>query len=127
MAAIAPVIVSGNVSGNDDGSVIKITWEMLTTTNDSGTPVSVPKFIDKTVTFTGTFGVGGTVALQGSNDGTNWYSLTDPQGNAISKTAAGIEAVSENPWKIRPFVSAGDGTTDLDVIVIARLNNSLRT
>lgn len=123
MAAIAPVISNAS----DDGSVMKITWETLTTTNDQGTPLSIPKFIDKTVTVTGTFGAGGTVKFQGSNDGTNWYDLSDPQGNAISKTAAGIEAVQENPWKIRPFISAGDGTTDIDVIVIARLNNSLRT
>ena len=124
MASITPV-VDDTVA--DDGSVLKITWETLTTTNADGVPVAIAKFGDKTVTFTGTFGVGGTVKLQGTNDGTNWIDLADPQGNAISKTSASIEAVTENPWKIRPYVSAGDGTTDLDVIVIARLSNTLRT
>lgn len=123
MAAIAPVISNAS----DDGSVLKITWETLTTTNNQGIPLSIPKFIDKTVTFTGTFGAGGTVRLQGSNDGTNWYELSDVRGGAISRTNAGIDVLQENPWQIRPFLANGDGTTDIDVIVIARLNNSLRT
>ena len=123
MATITPV-VDHKVA--DDGSVLKVTWETMTTTNDTGVAVALSKYADKTVTFTGTFGTGGTIKFQGSNDGTNWFDLTDPQGNAVSKTSASIEVVTENPLQVRPFVSAGDGTTDLDCILIARLSNNLR-
>lgn len=123
MAAITPVV--SNIS--DDGSVLRITWETLTTTNDTGTAVSLPKYWDKTVTVTGTFGAGGTISIQGSNDGANWFDLTDFQGVDIELTAAGLKPIAENPLYIRPYVSAGDGTTDLDVILIARLSNTLRT
>lgn len=82
--------------------------------DDSGEPVQLPDFPDKTVTIEGTFSVGGSCTLQGSNDGTNYYSLTDPQGNAITKTAAGIELVTENPKYIRPLVTAGDGSTAIE-------------
>jgi len=117
-----PVTVTG---ASDDGSVKVLTWSGLSTA-DTGIPVSIPKFADKTVTITGTFAAA-TIALQGSNDATNWFSLTDPQGNAISKTAAAIEAVTENPLWIRPAVTGGSGETDLHVIIVARLSNNLRT
>lgn len=123
MASITPSVQ--NVS--DDGSVLKITWESLNTTNTDGLPAEIPKYWDKTVTFTGTFGSGGAIKMQGSNDGTNWFDLTDFQGATITAAAAKMKPIAENPLKIRPIVTAGDVTTDLDVILIARLSNTLRT
>ena len=90
------------------------TWTTLDS-DDSGIPIEVVDYTDRTVTVTGTFGAAGSVTLQGSNDGTNWFALTDPQGNAITKTAAGMELVVEAPVYIRPLVTAGDGTTSLTV------------
>lgn len=87
---------------------------------DTGAAVELVDYADKTVTITGTFGTGGTLVLQGSNDGTNWFSLTDPQANAISKTAAAMEIVLEAPRYIRPNVTAGDGTTSLTVQMCCR-------
>lgn len=87
---------------------------------DTGAAVELVDYADKTVTITGTFGTGGTLVLQGSNDGTNWFSLTDPQANAISKTAAAMEAVLEAPRYIRPNVTAGDGSTSLTVQMCCR-------
>lgn len=78
----------------------------------------------RSVQFTGTFGTGGTILLEGSNDGTNYVTLTDPQGNAISKTAAGIEAIEETTVYIRPRVSAGDGTTSLVATLFLGRNNA---
>lgn len=97
-----------------------VTWTPLTTTNSDGQPFEAPGWADRAVQITGTFGAGGTIVLEGSLDGTNYVSLTDPQGNAISKTAASIEAVSELVRYIRPRVTAGDGTTSLTVTMIAR-------
>lgn len=95
-----------------------ILWETLTTTNDTGQALQMGGSTIRSVQITGTFGAGGTVVLEGSNDGTNYVTLTDPQGNALSKTAAGIEAIQEITRYIRPRVTAGDGTTDLDVTML---------
>lgn len=90
------------------------TWTGLDS-DDSGSPIECVDYTDRTVAITGTFGSGGSVTLQGSNDGTTWFALTDPQGNAITKTAAAMELVIEAPVYIRPLVTAGDGTTSLTV------------
>ena len=97
------------------------TWTPLAN-GDDGTPFENPGSSDRSVQITGTFGVGGTISLQGSNDGTNWAILTDPQGNALTFTAAKIEAVSELTRYIRPLVSAGDGTTSLTVSLLVSGN-----
>lgn len=96
---------------------ILIGWTGLDS-DDSGSPAEVLDYPDKTVTITGTFGTGGSITMQGSNDNSNWFSLTDPQGNAITKTAAAMELISECPRYIRPLVTAGDGTTSLAVQVL---------
>lgn len=87
---------------------------------DDGTPVEMPGSADRSIQFLGTFGAGGTIVLEGSNDGTNYATLTDPQGNAISKTAAAIEAVLELTRFVRPRVTAGDGTTDLQAHLLVK-------
>jgi hypothetical protein len=74
---------------------------------------------DKSVQVTGTFGAGGTLVIEGTNDANpasaTWFTLTDPQGNAMSFTAARLEQISEYTRWIRPRVTAGDGTTALTV------------
>lgn len=122
MATINPT-----VARNGDHSVMTYTYETLTTTNTTGAPINLTEFADRSLQITGTFGSGGTIVWEGSNDGTNYVTLTDPQGNAISKTAAAIEAVTEVTQWARPRVTAGDGTTDLDVTVLCRRQNPMRT
>lgn len=101
------------------GNVNLVAWTALAN-GDTGEPYESLDYGDLSVTFEGTFGAGGTIKLRGSNDGSNYYDLTDPQGNAISKTAAGIEQVVETPRYIRPEVTAGDGTTALQCRILAR-------
>ena len=86
---------------------------------DSGVPLILGIYGDVSVQISGTFGTLGSVTLEGSNDGTNYVALTDPQGNAITKTAASIEQFLERTRYIRPNVTAGDGTTSLVVTVWA--------
>ena len=87
---------------------------------DTGSAVELVDYADKTATITGTFGAGGTIVLQGSNDNSNWFTLTDAQTGAISKTAAAMEIIVENPRYVRPSVTAGDGTTSLTVQICCR-------
>jgi hypothetical protein len=72
---------------------------------------------DRSIHIRGSFGTD-TGHLQGSNDGTNYVVLTDPQGNAISKTAEAIEQVLEYTRNIRPAVSGGaNGTLNFYLMV----------
>lgn len=112
---------SPNYYPQNQPGVVLMTWAGLLNGDDGG-PVELPSFPDVSVQITGTFGTGGSVTLLGSNDGTNYVALTDPQGNAITKTAAGLEQVEELVRYIKPSVTAGDGTTSLTVTLLARRN-----
>jgi hypothetical protein len=114
-------------NGNTIMGAIGIIWTGLLN-GDDGKPYVCPHRSDKCVQFKGTFGAGGTIILEGTNDqvfdtlgalqSVTYAQLTDPQGNNISKTAAAIEQVLENPNAIRPRVTAGDGTTALTCTAI---------
>ena len=114
---MATVAVSKQDQFND---IAVYTWAPLTTTNADGDPVAFQGSGDRTVQVQGTFGSGGSVTLQGSNDGTNWRTLVDPQGSAITATSAILSAIEQCPVFVRPFVTAGDGTTSLTVTLAVR-------
>lgn len=84
-------------------------WDMVDA-DTVGAAAEFPDQTDAVITITGTFG-GATVTVEGSNDGTTFVGLTDPQGNAISKTSAAIEQITEVPRYIRPAKSGGSSTT----------------
>lgn len=95
------------------------TWATVTEAG-TFTPVG-PRFADysdRSVQIVGTFG-GATIVLNGSNDGTNYAGLTDPQGNAISKTSAAIEAISEATLWVNPTHSGGSSES-INVILVMR-------
>lgn len=94
---------------------VRMKWEGFAASGDVGTAVALGSWPDRSVQILGTFGTGGEITLQGSNDGgTTWATLTDPQGNSIVKSAAAIEAITEAVHMIRPICSAGSGA-DIDV------------
>lgn len=87
--------------------------------SDVGAKVGMADFQDRTVQVFGTFG-SGTVVIQGSNDdGTTWATLTDPLGNALSFTSAGMKQITELPQFIRPSVSGGTNSA-IDVYLHMR-------
>lgn len=106
-----------------------VLWEGVNGTG-SGVPIKSPKFSDKTVHFFGTWG-GATFVMQGSNDpranpehanhaSADWITLTDAQGNAISKTTTNAgEVIEENYMWIRPLASGGTGT-DMDIAICGK-------
>jgi len=91
---------------------------------DTGAPLPIPSKSDKTVQVYGTFGSGGSVTIQGSNDlateTPTYASLHKIDISALTYTSAGIDTVVDNPNLIRPSVTAGDGDTDLDVIICVK-------
>lgn len=95
------------------------TWGSLTTGDATGDSVEMPGAADRSVQIVGTFSTA-TVTVQGSNDGTNWFPLTDPQGNNIAKTADALEQIMETVRYIRPVATSADGSTDVVVVLFSR-------
>lgn len=95
-----------------------LTWSPLTTTNADGAPIGYSSNGMGGVTFqiSGTFGVGGTVVVEGSNDGVTYFTLNDQANAAVSATAAALKTIRDAPLFIRPRVTAGDGTTSITVV-----------
>ena len=105
-------------SATQHGEGVLSTWPALAT-NDDGVPVGLIGSGDRTFAAFGTFG-GGTVTLQGSLDGTNWFTLRDPQGANVALTAAGIRSVLEAPSFIRPLVTGGSGVAITCQLLVRR-------
>lgn len=118
---MALVFTLENISSGD-GSVKLAKWAGLSA-SDTASAIEFVEWGDRSVQITGTFNAG-TVTLEGSNDGTNWVTLADPQGNAISKTSAAIEQVLELTRYMRPKC-VGAGMT-IDVNMVLRRGNNLR-
>ena len=116
MATISPVETS--IRGATSGLGI-ITWETLTESDTAASysPNGLQSYAGS-IQVVGTFG-GATVVLQGSNDNTNWVDLSDPNGTAISFTAAGAAEFATAMAYIRPSASGGT-SQDLDIIVSTR-------
>ena len=112
--------VLGNFNGTLDAVAgYTMTWAGMAN-GDTGQPQSLPGFCDRSVSVGGAFGSGGSVALEGSNDGVNFFALPNPAGTTIGVTSAGLQACQTACLWIRPHITAGDGTTLLNVTVFAR-------
>lgn len=102
-----------------NSKTILVSW-LAMQNGDDGDPIPFSQYADKSVQVTGIFGVGGVVTFEGSNDGVNYSPLTDAQGNDLNFTTSKIELVTEATFRVRPRVSAGDGTTSVSVTLLAR-------
>jgi hypothetical protein len=111
MATINPTVTNKN-----DLTIVQ--WVNMAN-GDDGAPYAFTQWADRSVQVAGTFGAGGNAKWEGSNDGTNFGVLTDPQGNALDFTSAKIESVTELALKSRPRITAGDGTTSITVTLVA--------
>ena len=100
------------------GDVAVTSWTDLAS-GDTGQPVVLAQFADRTVQVGGTFD-GASLIFEGSNDGATYHTLMDPQGNALSFTAAGLEAVLELPLWVRPRVSGGGAGVAINVTLVGR-------
>ena len=93
----------------------------LTQANAIGHPIpdAWVDYADRSAQILGTFD-SATVVVEGSNDGVNYLTLTDPQGNAISKTSAAIEQITEQALFARPSSSGGGAGQAVTVIIVCR-------
>jgi len=113
MATVSPVI------DRTIAKIPRVIWEACATGDTiNALPISEQWGLAASVQASGTFG-GATVVMQHSNDGTNWFTGKDLQGDNISLTADGIAEFSLSSAYIRPAISGGSGD-DVDVIVVFR-------
>jgi len=118
---MAVIPVTGQVLETLYGRAHKAMWIEIGQ-GDTCDPAPNAQFSDRSVQAVGTWG-GATLVMQGSNDGgTTWANLQDAEGNAISFTANDFKQLLEVSGHIRPSISGGDGTTDIDVhlVMVAR-------
>jgi hypothetical protein len=80
------------------------------TASETGDPFEMPAASDRSVQLAGTFNTA-TILIEGSNDGTNYRTLTNQAASALSFTAAGLELVLQPTRYIRARVSAGAATS----------------
>jgi len=106
MASIAAI-----KNGETIDNVVSFSWSLGA--GDTGKPERLANYPDKTVQITATFG---SATLRGSNKAApddavagDWFNLTDPQGNAITLTAAGGALIAQNPLWISPITTGGSG------------------
>lgn len=106
--------INSTSPASSNSEVHHVTWS-ITTGGDTGVRADMSGYPDKTVHVTGTFG---SVTIRGSNlenpndaTATDWFNLTDPQGNALTFTAAGGKLIAENPRWISPITTGGSAYT----------------
>lgn len=110
--ATAAILVTKPVRG-----VTKLSWTITGT--DDGASGDAVHFQDKCVQVQAAAFGGGTVIMEGSNDGgTNWFQLHFADGTAASFTANGGNALLESPLKIRPRASVSVGANNVAVNVV---------
>ena len=110
-----------------DGSCLLWQYTPLTTTNADSSPIDFTQWGDMSVQVRGTWGAGGALAIEGSNDGTNYVVLNSAQGTALSLSADSLKQIVERPRYVRARVTGGDGTTSLAATFVFRRATPMRT
>lgn len=105
-------VVSYTVSdpGKFDSTLSVITWTALAN-GDTGQPLEMSGWADRSVQVTAA-----TVTIEGSNDGTTYFTLTDASNAATSGLGATLKQITEITKFIRPSVTAGGPSTIIMVI-----------
>lgn len=115
----------GKWKGEDEDSLVLVTWTNLNAVNWLGEKVQLPMHSDRTIQFSGTFNAA-TIVLEGSNDGSTWKTLTDAGGSAVSATVSALKQVTEAPLFVRPNANTNMGVaTELVATLLLRRNGRL--
>ena len=111
----------GFVRTQVSGRVHRFVWLGLGN-GDDGEPISIPGAADMTFQAFGTFGAGGTIIMEGTcrETAATFFQMRDGGDNVISFDSADGEMLAQMVAFIRPRVTAGDVTTDLTAILLAR-------
>jgi len=117
MATIIPTFskIRGPSGGID---AVVITWAGLSASGDVGQALQRTDLVDRSVQVAGTFS-GATLVFEGSNDGANYFTLSNPSGTALSFSTGGLMQVTEATAWVRPHITSGSGAS-LTVTLTAR-------
>lgn len=96
---------------------------------DVGAKTKIADFAQaKMAQILGTIGAGFSLTLRGSckpnpdeTVATDWFTLKDPANAAATFAALGGVQLNGNPLFISPQITAGDGTTLIDVYLLAKM------
>lgn len=117
MAIINPTVVGSEGSRR----YVVVAWKGLGQ-GDTGAPYSGADLTDRSVQVVGDFD-GGSVAIVGTIDESNYSPLTDPQGNNLVFSATKIEAVTEMVKAIKPDGALLGVSASVDVYMIAKVKS----
>lgn len=122
MATVTPTVTK---VGDQDDSAVLFSWS-LTSTNTDGAYVEWVQWADRCFQAAGTWGTA-TLTLQGSNDGTNWFTLSNAAGGtAATFTADGGKTVIELPRYARPNLTTPGSGAAITVTLLGRRAQPLR-
>lgn len=120
-------MATDNPTVTENGAFTEVTYFYEGLDNgDDGTHISPRGSYTLDFQVVGTLGAAGSISIEGSNlpapgaTDANYFVCTDTHGNAATYTAAAGDAINETPKHVRPHVTGGDGTTDLDVYLVVR-------
>jgi len=112
-------VISSAITHITGRQLVKVLWETITC-GDTGEPFEIADWVSQVIfQATGTFN-SATLTFQGSNDGTNYFSLVAPDGTtALTLTSAGGKPCTYLPRYVRPSLSGSSGG-DVDVTMLLR-------
>jgi len=87
---------------------------------DDGAYVEGVSLSDKSFQIFGTAGIGLAVVLEGDNSETadQWFTVSKPDGTPLSLTVAPTGSqVLDHPFRLRPRVAGGNGSTDITAML----------
>ena len=95
-----------------EGDLLGVFWDNLKL-KEVGQAFHMSAASSVAIQFSGIFGEGGSVSLEGSVDGENYEVLRDSQGRAIRSFDKEIVSLGQMVRFIRPVVETGDLNTDI--------------
>lgn len=121
MAEAMPKIT--DVSEKGDGSVLTVSWAEVPE-GIACFPARLPNHTIKSMMVFGEFG-GGSVEIEGSNDGVNWVSLVFADNAKISFASEGIVPLLQQTLLVKPRIVGGLGAK-LNMSILASAPQALR-
>lgn len=109
MAAVDATVIALSPDSKYGENAIR-QWSLAD--NDTGVAINMAEYSDRSVQVTGL--TADSLAIHGSNDGTNYVLLTDPQGDALTFAANGLRQIAEATAYIKPVRT---GTADVTIVV----------
>ena len=107
-----------NIGAGKNGGGFKITWASMTENDTAAAWNGGAMFHNKSAQTQGVTS-GDTILIEGSNDETNYETLTDKQGGDMSfLNVDGMKTIEENARQIRPRIEAGTSVS-VNIIIVA--------